>query len=69
MQTFDASAFALASAREAFDQQNDPTYGGLGNAIMAYMVNVRDTLSEHGSMMQLDVAILVFCREITILAG
>lgn len=68
MNTFDPSAFALASAREAFDQQNDPCYGGLGKAIMAYLVNVRDTLSEYDRLDALDQAVLTFCREVAILA-
>lgn len=67
--TFDPQAFALASAREAFDQQHDSAYRGLGDAIMAYVVNVRDTLSEYDRMDALDHAVLTFCREVAVLGG
>lgn len=66
MNTFDPTAFALSSAREAFDQQQE--YGGIGKAVMAYMVNVRDTLSEYNALDQLDQAIFTFCREVAVLS-
>ena len=64
---FDPIDFAIASAREAFDQKQE--YGGIGKSIMAYTINVRDTLSEYDRMDALDDAILAFCREVSILSG
>jgi hypothetical protein len=62
MDTFDPIDFARRSAREAFDQAH--VYGGLGNSVQQYMVNVRDTLSENDCLNQLDDAIVAFCAEV-----
>ena len=59
---FNPIEFARASAREAFDQAH--VYGGVGKATMAYIVNVRDTLSEYNCLDKLDDAIVAFCAEV-----
>jgi hypothetical protein len=61
MEDFDPIEFARASALEAWDQRNDVAYGGFGKAIMAYMINVRDTLSEYNRLDALDQAVVTFC--------
>lgn len=62
---FDPIDFARRSALEAWDQINDPSYGGsIGKATMSYIVNVRDTLSEENCLGRLDEAILTFCEQI-----
>ena len=64
---FCPTLFAITSAREAFDQHKE--YNGVGNAIMAYIVNVRDTLSEYDRLDALNESIFVFCREIAELSS
>jgi hypothetical protein len=66
---FDPIAFAKASAVEAWDQRNDPSYGGsIGRAAQTYIVNVRDTLSEYNALEHLDDAIVHFCQEVALLS-